>query len=340
MDDDSREHNERKKNSVLCCDEQEVAKIIACLCELKHTIECVIECTHDHSSANKERIILCILLDEIRRIEAKLDNPLFGLKEIKHEIIEINNIITNSTFGLREIKNEVQDVESLLTNQFFGLNEIKNEIITINDLLNNTSFGIPELKNEIRIIENSTALTNNLLTNQIFGLNEIKNEIRLIENQSALLTNTVFGLNEIKNEIKGIENKLDDLIPTPCSLLTTGPVITDKFAKSVVTKVYNLTNQSRTIFASLQDLTQCPPNSIASIPFNVPSCCANDAIFSNAPAAQFEVTYNNIVPGIFVFTAARTEITTLPINQSTLIPSNTFRHADHVCRNECNPLDG
>ena len=315
MDDDCRDHNERKKHS-LCCDEQEVAKIIACLCELKHTIECVIECTHDHSSATKERIILCILLDEIRRIEAKLDNPLFGLQEIKHEIIEINNIITNSTFGLREIKNEVQDVESLLTNQFFGLNEIKNEIITINDLLNNTSFGIPELKNEIRIIENSTALTNNLLTNQIFGLNEIK------------------------NEITGIENKLDDLIPTPCSLLTTGPVITDKFAKSVVTKVYNLTNQSRTIFASLQDLTECPPNTIASIPFNVPACCANDAVFPNSPAAQFEVTYNNIIPGVFVFTAARSEITTLPINQSTLIPSNTFRHADHVCRNECNSLDG
>ena len=230
MDDNDRGDNDRKKKPVLCCDQNEIATIVACLCELKNTIDCVLECTCDHSSGIKERIILCKLLDEIRQIEAKLDNPLFGLNEIKHEIIDINNIITNSTFGLREIKNEVRDIDSLLTNQFFGLNEIKNEVITINDLLNNTTFGIPEIKNEIRIIENRTARTNNLLTNQIFGLNEIKNEIRGIENTFANLpnsltitifnninttlnfinntvNNSIFGLNEIKNEIRGIENQ-------------------------------------------------------------------------------------------------------------------------------------
>lgn len=228
MDEIDRSDDRKKKHTVLCCDPNEVAKIVTCLSELKDTIDCVLDCTHDHSSGIKERIILCKLLDEIRQIENKLDNPLFGLNEIKSEIIDINDIITNSTFGLKEIKNEVRDIESLLNNQFFGLNEIKNEIITINDLLNNATFGIPELKNEIRIIENSTTTTNNLLTNEIFGLNEIKNEIRGIENTlgdlpntninintinntvniiNDTLNNSIFGLNEIKNEIRNIENQ-------------------------------------------------------------------------------------------------------------------------------------
>ncbi|MDD4600568.1 hypothetical protein SDC9_13762 [bioreactor metagenome] len=201
------EDDDQRKQHALCCDSNEVANIIACLCELKNTIACVLECFDDHSSSTKERIILCILLDEIRRIEAKLDNPLFGLNEIKKEIIDINNIITNSTFGLKEIKNEIIDINNVLTNDFFGLNEIKNEIIEINDLLNNATFGIPELKNEIRVIENRTGRTVRLLTNEVFGLNEIKNEIRGIENQTILLTNNIFGLNEIKAEVREIENR-------------------------------------------------------------------------------------------------------------------------------------
>ncbi|MGI6092781.1 MAG: hypothetical protein GX348_05740 [Veillonellaceae bacterium] len=185
---DNTREDERKKFSP-CCDPKEVADIITCLSELKDTIDCVLECTNDHSSGIKDRIILCKLLDEIRKIEAKLDNPKFGLKEIKEEIIEINDIVSNSVFGLKEIKNEVRDIEELLSNEVFGLNEIKNEIIEINDLLNNATFGIPELKNEIRIIENNTGLTNNLLTNEIFGLNEIKTEVRSIENMVAEIGN-------------------------------------------------------------------------------------------------------------------------------------------------------
>lgn len=246
MDDNARNDNERKKKLALCCDRNEVVNIIACLCELRNTIACVLECTDDHSCDIKERIILCKILDEIRQIEAKLDNPLFGLNEIKHEIIDINNIITNSTFGLREIKNEVRDIEGLLNNQFFGLNEIKNEIITINDLLNNTTFGIPEIKNEIRIIENSTNTTNNLLTNQVFGLNEIKREIRLIENQTILLTNEIFGLNEIKNEIRGIENYLMTGTPNyslSCSndsVLICGRGV-DNVVRTIKTDAHNVT---------------------------------------------------------------------------------------------------
>lgn len=174
--------NDELRLSKKCCDPKEVADIVTCLGELKQIIACVLECLDDKSSSTKERIILCVLLDEIRKIEAKLDNPKFGLKEIKEEIIEINEIVSNSVFGLKEIKNEVRDIENLLGNEFFGLNEIKNEIIELNDLLNNTTFGIPEIKNEIRFIENQTTITNNILTNQVFGLNEIKNEIRGIEN--------------------------------------------------------------------------------------------------------------------------------------------------------------
>lgn len=187
MSDNTGHYADEQRKNILCCNPNEVATIVTCLSELKNLIACVVDCTDDHSSGIKERIILCKLLDEIRQIEAKLDNPMFGLKEIKNEIIEINDVVSNSVFGLREVKNEIIDINNILTNEFFGLNEIKSEIIDINDLLNNATFGIPELKNEIRVIENRTGRTIRLLTNDIFGLNEIKNEIRGIENDVRAL---------------------------------------------------------------------------------------------------------------------------------------------------------
>ena len=324
MDDNDRGDNDRKKSHVLCCDQNEIATIVACLCELKNTIDCVLECTHDHSSGIKERIILCKLLDEIRRIEAKLDNPLFGLNEIKHEIIDINNIITNSTFGLREIKNEVRDIDNLLTNQFFGLNEIKNEVITINDLLNNTAFGIPEIKNEIRIIENRTARTNNLLTNQIFGLNEIKNEIRGIENQTLLLANDTFGLNEIKNEIRSIEYALH-----PSSSLTTGPVIAAANANKLLVKALNNTQANQTVRVKVFNLAECPKciNEIFNSPLGPipPGCACETSTISLGSVAEYEVEVSNLVPGIYLWSSA------FPGNDPKgSIDINTFRHSDLV----------
>lgn len=200
------------------CDSIPPQDIIACLCELKHTIERIQDCVGKHFHS-KDRIVVCVILEEIRQIEKILTNNIFGLPEIKNEIRAIENAIQNPASGLNEIKNEIRSIENIITNTIFGLPEIKNEIRAIENAIQNPASGLNEIKNEIRNIENvlsSLNITvnipneiiggiNDIINNPAFGLNEIKTEIRTIENA---IFSPDFGLNEIKNEIKGIENTL------------------------------------------------------------------------------------------------------------------------------------
>jgi translation elongation factor EF-1beta len=200
------------------CDSIPPQDIIACLCELRHTIERVQDCVGKHFHS-KDRIVVCIILEEIRQIEKILKNPIFGLPEIKNEIRAIENAIQNPASGLNEIKNEIRSIENILNNTIFGLPEIKNEIRAIENAIQNPASGLNEIKNEIRNIENVLSNLNitvnipneiigginDIINNPAFGLNEIKTEIRTIENA---IFSPEFGLNEIKNEIRGIENTL------------------------------------------------------------------------------------------------------------------------------------
>lgn len=48
----------------------------------------------------------------LEKILRKLDDPRFGLKEIKKEIIDIEKKLDNPWFGLKEIKKEIKDIEN------------------------------------------------------------------------------------------------------------------------------------------------------------------------------------------------------------------------------------
>jgi len=315
MDDDFilKIEDSRFKDIKCCCDPDEVKDIIACLCEFKQTIECVLDCFKDHSSCTKERIILCILLGEIRAIEDKLDNPKFGLKEIKNEIKDIEEKLDNPKFGLKEIKNEIRGIENIVAgiNQNVILNDvilidikneirfIENQVTIINNTVNNNVFGLNEIKNEIRFIENQVTIINNTVNNPFFGLNEIKNEIIEI---NETLNNDVFGLNEIKNEIRGIENRLDGEFT---GTLTTGPVFRPAGAVTLLAKALNNTGANRTVTVNLFNLDNCPKDVINTANLVLAPCCANDVEFTLSSGLQdYELQFDNVAPGIFVFTTA------------------------------------
>lgn len=162
-------------------------------------------------------------------VEDKLDNPHFGLEEIKEEIEGIERTLAclnlTPVLGLlNQIKHEVHEIECKLDNPHFGLEEIKEEVAAIECAVTNPETGLPEILDEVEEIED-------LLKSPHFGLEEIKREVAAIEcrldnlNIQQLLAlvaavkgtalviehkldNPHFGLEEIKREVEGIEETL------------------------------------------------------------------------------------------------------------------------------------
>lgn len=171
------------------------------------------------------------VLGEVDDIEDKLDNPRFGLKEIKEEIEAIGRAVAclnlTPVLGLlNQIKHEVHEIECKLDNPDFGLEEIKEEVAAIEDAVTNPKTGLPEILEEIEEVED-------LLENPDFGLEELKREVAAIEcklehlnNQQLLallaaikgvvlvieqeIQSPEHGLEEIKEEVAGIEETLCD----------------------------------------------------------------------------------------------------------------------------------
>jgi hypothetical protein len=277
------------------CQPEQVGNIIECVCELKKTIECVAECFSGHlSSGTKQKILFCLVLQEIKNIEDLLTNKVFGLNEIKNEIRSIENAVLNPTFGLNEIKNEIRNIENTVLSPTIGLNEIKNEIKGIENTLGNFSFNIIlDINNEV-----------------VAGINEIIN-------------NEVFGLNEIKNEIRAIENNTGT-----AAVLTTGPVLAPASAKNLTIKVLNNSQSNQTVQIHVFNLAECPKclNLIYNAPLGpIPVSCAcevKDIDLKNA--TEYEVEVSSIVPGIYLWSGAA------PGSSSNFATETVFRHVDFV----------
>jgi len=202
----------RKHSNINSCDQNEVSTIIACLNELKQKVACILKCQDEHSSNIKERIIFCILLEEIRKIEQKLDTPCFSLTEIKSEMIDINETVNHSLFGLQEIKNEVRNVEESLINKLFCRSDLENGITKLSEIVSNSTYGIPVINNEVRFIENTVISIDKAIHSPYFGLNEINNKVRFLETNVINIDKAIhtpgFALKEINNEVRFIENSI------------------------------------------------------------------------------------------------------------------------------------
>jgi len=197
-------------------------------------IECAIKDLDMHQILCKLKALdeqLEDVLEATDDVLDKLDNPHFGLEEIKQEIEAIERAVAclnlTPVLGLlNQIKQEVHEIECKLDSPEFGLREIKDEVRAIEDAIQDQKHGLPEILEELREIED-------LLESPEFGLEEIKREIAAIEckldniNTQQLLSllaavkgialciqqkleNPEFGLEEIKDEVRGIEETLSD----------------------------------------------------------------------------------------------------------------------------------
>ncbi|MGE5579353.1 MAG: hypothetical protein ACM3WU_04835 [Bacillota bacterium] len=197
-------------------------------------IECAIKDLDMHEIVCKLKALdeqLEDVLEATDDVLDKLDNPHFGLEEIKHEIEAIERAVAclnlTPVLGLlNQIKQEVHEIECKLDSPEFGLKEIKDEVRAIEDAIQDQKHGLPEILEEVKEIED-------LLENPEFGLEEIKREVAAIEcrldnlNTQQLLSllaalkgialciqqkldSPEFGLEEIKGEVRGIEETLCD----------------------------------------------------------------------------------------------------------------------------------
>jgi hypothetical protein len=165
-----------------------------------------------------------------------------------------------------------------------------------------------------------------LLLHEKFGLCSIKEEIKQIEDK---LDDEESGLGEIKSEIEDIEKKLDSIVPT-AGTLTTGPVVANVNASSLVVKVLNSTASPVTVTVNVYDIGQCPRVLFDSVTFmNIASKCSAHHTF-DTPPVQYEVQFVGIQPGVLAWTATRTQGQAAPLSSSNFIEPNTFRHSELV----------
>lgn len=201
------------------------------------------------------------------------------------------------------------------------LHHIKCEVELIECKLDHKDFGLEEIKRELRAIESK-------LDSGDFGLEEIKRELKAIEDK---LDSGDCGLEEIKRELRAIEDKLDQLVPPTAGALTTGPVVADNTASSLVVKVLNNTNTTQTITVTVYDIGTCPnPKAVfATTALTVQPLCAQAFIFPKPPD-EYEVEFSGMAPGIYAWTATRNQAQAAPLSSSGFVAANTFRHSELV----------
>jgi hypothetical protein len=297
------------------------------LAEIKHEVRCI------EAALGQGQCVLGDIKRTLREIEGILENPQFGLAEIKDEIRDIQCQLNNPSYGLAEIKQEIRDLEREINNPCYGLAEIRQEVHDIEAILGNEDFGLCEIKREIHDIEsalcgieNTLSCIEEILGNEDFGLPEIKHEIREIECE---INNPCYGLPEIMNEIHDIECKLDRLIPGVSGSLSTGPVVTDNSAGSLVVAVLNVTNSTQTVAIKVFDIGTCPDRRTmcATTTLTLQCKCARTFIFDRPPLL-YEVEFVGTAGTFTAWTATRTQGQSAPLSSSTFLGANTFRHSE------------
>lgn len=144
-----------------------------------------------------------------------------------------------------------------------------------------------------------------------------------------LLLDKKSGLKEIKKEIMDIEEKLDQFVPVG-NILTTGPVVTDVTASSLVVKILNNTGMTQTVAVTVFDITECPKEVFATETFELDPKCSDFSIFDANLPVQYEVQFEGMEPGVYAWTATRTQAAAPPLMASNFVAANTFRHQELV----------
>lgn len=285
-------------------------------------------------SCDKSKYSFCKVIDGLRRLLCLLNNPNFGLEEIKDEVRNIENKIENPHFGLAEIKEEVANIESTINIVASQIGYISGEVFNIEHKLDNPSFGLAEIKEEVANIEST---------------------INICASQMGCLTSDVirigstpdYSLAEIKNEAKEVLT-ITDSYEEPANY-TTGICSADSSANSLVSIIHNSTSSPKTAsintsvyFATVgvQPAQQnCGSKQLCPLDGSdkdiiIPPNCTIFRVYSLNPSNTnplgilFEVQYTGLCSEVTAFTAARINPAASPIESSSWISSNVFRFSD------------
>lgn len=132
------------------------------------------------------------------------------------------------------------------------------------------------------------------------------------------------GLMKVWEKVGHIE---DDNTPKKI-ILTTGPVIRDLKAKSLVVVILNTTYLSLEIKVAVNDLTAGRKNAMADI-LLIQSNLTKTLTFTQPPTI-YEVLIEGIYPGVYIWTSTSKKYCGTCLQGNNFIKSNTFCHNDFI----------
>lgn len=142
------------------------------------------------------------IIEEVSNITDRLDDGVFGLEEIKNEVVTIETEVLHADWGLKEIKTEVASIEGNVTDSVFGLEAIETEVADIQSQLAAPATGLAKIKAEVENIEE-------VVTDEVYGLAEIKTEVAGIDENVDDMTGNIA---ELKAEIASIKSDVDEIL--------------------------------------------------------------------------------------------------------------------------------
>jgi len=148
-------------------------------------------------------------------------------------------------------------------------------------------------------------------------LDNIETEVNDIE---VKLDNPDFGLESIKEGINSIEAKLYP------DTLTTGPVVRDKHADSLIIVLLNNTAVAKAVTFYVYNIKKSPSTVVLEKTVNIEPGSSRIFICSSPPLI-YEIRFTGIVQGIYALTATRKQDFSDSLRKSTLISANTFSHS-------------
>jgi len=210
---------------------------------------------------------------------------------------------------------EKKNIEDELKNSNNSLSEIKAD-------LSNMEKFLEDMGDEVVNIEVK-------LDSPLFGLREIIRKVSNIENS---INRLLYGLKEYENG--KLCTKLDEDKENFFERLTSGPIVTDSEARSIIIKILNNRTDNMKFIVDIWNLDICPKVIFQSILLEVNSNCSVHVIFDIHSKAgsivnyvsQYEVEFCGVKPGVYCWTSTRKESAEEPINNSQLISANTVTH--------------
>lgn len=191
-------------------------------------------------------------------------------------------------------------IEAFLSDISKGCTDMYSTVLDLNSQLSS-------LEDKLSSIENSLA---SLSTKQEINLSNIEGEI----------------LGNIPSLVSAINEKVDMILQKNTTSFTTGPIIKDVNAKSLIIFLSNNTPKDATVKILVKS-----PHSKAENEKFIDVLVKGGSYYLSilpCPPVLFEVVYLDIVKGINIFTATRRNIIQDPYQSSILIPSNTILNKD------------